>query len=331
MGNLDRLVRNKDAGIAFSALLLFVGFSLSSESFLSAYNLFNISRIIAFSAFVALAQAVVLVAGGMNLSVGAIGGLATIATGYGIQVLGLPGWLAGSLALAIGCTAGLLNGLIITRLKINSFVTTLATLFVFTGLVHGFSEGYAYTEIPRGFTFLGRQKFLGLSNLFWVMALVLLVTHYMFRHTVFGRRLLATGGNLEAARLSGINTDRMLLSSHILSGGLAALAAVLWVSRMGSAQPATGKDFIHPQYPGILCRKPRSDGNYQHEKNCDGKRIIMQLVRTPQAGRIIKPQNVHEAIEQSGKKDQHHTLWLLISRDVRHTYPATDSPPPPTR
>ena len=88
MGNLDRLVRNKDAGIAFSALLLFVGFSLSSESFLSAYNLFNISRIIAFSAFVALAQAVVLVAGGMNLSVGAIGGLATIATGYGIQVLG---------------------------------------------------------------------------------------------------------------------------------------------------------------------------------------------------------------------------------------------------
>ena len=244
MGNLDRLVRNKDAGIAFSALLLFVGFSLSSESFLSAYNLFNISRIIAFSAFVALAQAVVIVAGGMNLSVGAIGGLATIATGYGIQVLGFPGWLAGSLALAIGCTAGLLNGLIITRLKINSFVTTLATLFVFTGLVHGFSEGYAYTEIPRGFTFLGRQKFLGLSNLFWVMALVLLVTHYMFRHTVFGRRLLATGGNLEAARLSGINTDRMLLSSHILSGGLAALAAVLWVSRMGSAQPATGKDWL---------------------------------------------------------------------------------------
>ena len=227
MGNLDRLVRNKDAGIAFSALLLFVGFSLSSESFLSAYNLFNISRIIAFSAFVALAQAVVLVAGGMNLSVGA-----------------MPGWLAGSLAMAIGCTAGLLNGLIITRLKINSFVTTLATLFVFTGLVHGFSEGYAYTEIPRGFTFLGRQKFLGLSNLFWVMALVLLVTHYMFRHTVFGRRLLATGGNLEAARLSGINTDRMLLSSHILSGGLAALAAVLWVSRMGSAQPATGKDWL---------------------------------------------------------------------------------------
>ncbi len=240
----NKLVRNKDAGIVLSAALLFVGFSLSSESFFSAYNLFNISRIIAFSAFVALAQAVVLVAGGMNLSVGAIGGLATIATGYGIQVLGLPGWLAGGMALGIGVMAGLLNGVIITRLKINSFVTTLATLFVFTGLVFGFSEGYAYTDIPRTFTFLGRQKFLGLSNLFWVMGLALIAIHYMFRHTVFGRRLLATGGNLEAARLSGINTDRMILMSHALSGGLGALAAVLWVSRMGSAQPTTGKDWL---------------------------------------------------------------------------------------
>ena len=76
------------------------------------------------------------------------------------------------------------------------------------------------------------------------MVVVLLVIHYLFRHTVMGRRLLATGGSPEAARLSGIDTDRMVLLSHLLSGGLAALAAVLWVSRMGSAQPATGKDWL---------------------------------------------------------------------------------------
>ena len=244
MEYLRRLMRHNDAGIALSAGLLFVGCALSSESFLSAYNLFNISRIVAFSVLVALAQAVVLVAGGMNLSVGAIGGLATSTTGYCIQVLGLPGWLAALVALGIGGVAGWVNGVIITRLQINSFIATLATLFVFTGLVHGFSEGYAYTDIPREFTFLGRQKFLGLSNLFWTMGLVLLATHYAFRHTVFGRRLLATGGNQEAARLAGINTNRMILLSHVLSGGVGALAAVLWVSRMGSAQPATGKDWL---------------------------------------------------------------------------------------
>ena len=110
---------------------------------------------------VALAQALVLVAGGMNLSVGAIGGLATITTGYCIQVLGLPGWLAALVALGIGSVAGWVNGVIITRLQINSFIATLATLFVFTGLVHGFSEGYAYTDIPREFTFLGTAEVFG--------------------------------------------------------------------------------------------------------------------------------------------------------------------------
>ena len=180
----------------------------------------------------------------MNLSVGAIGGLATITTGYCIQVLGLPGWLAALVALGIGGAAGWGQRGHHHAVADHSFIATLATLFVFTGLVHGFSEGYAYTDIPRAFTFLGRQKFLGLSNLFWTMGLVLLATHYAFRHTVFGRRLLATGGNQEAARLAGINTDRMILLSHVLSGGVGALAAVLWVSRMGSAQPATGKDWL---------------------------------------------------------------------------------------
>ena len=111
MERLRKLMRHNDAGIALSAGLLFVGCALSSESFLSAYNLFNISRIVAFSVLVALAQALVLVAGGMNLSVGAIGGLATITTGYCIQVLGLPGWLAALVALGIGGAAGWVNGL----------------------------------------------------------------------------------------------------------------------------------------------------------------------------------------------------------------------------
>ncbi|MFT5088449.1 MAG: ribose transport system permease protein [Candidatus Latescibacterota bacterium] len=244
MSVLRRLATDRDAGIILSALLLVLVFSLSSEGFFSAYNLFNVSRTIAFSALVALSQAVVLVAGGMNLSVGAIGGLATITTGYCIQVLGWPGWLAATAALAVGAAAGLLNGLIITRLNINSFITTLATLFVFTGLVNGFSEGYAYTDIPREFTFLGRQKLFGFSNLFWVLALVLALVYYGFQHTVLGRRLLATGGNLQAAQMSGIDTKRMILYSHLLSGVLAGLAAVLWVSRMGSAQPATGKDWL---------------------------------------------------------------------------------------
>jgi ribose transport system permease protein len=239
-----RLLRSKDAGITLSALTLFLFFSVASRSFLTQYNLFNVSRTVGFFALVALAQAAALVVGGMNLSVGAIGGLATITAGYLMTGANLPGGVAAVAAVLVGLIAGAANGLVITKLKIGSFITTLSTLFVFTGLVFGISEGYAYTDIPRSFTMLGRGKLLFLSNLFWVALLILAATYCVFCHTVFGRHLLATGSNPEAARLSGINTSRMILAANILSGFYAALAAVLWVSRMGSAQPATGKDWL---------------------------------------------------------------------------------------
>jgi ribose transport system permease protein len=238
------LLANKDVGITASAVALFVFFSLASGSFLTQYNLFNVSRTVGFFVLVALSQAVALVVGGMNLSVGAIGGLATITAGYLIAETPLPGTVGAIAALGVGAAAGAFNGLIITRLRINSFITTLATLFIFTGLVFGISKGFAYTEIPRRFTLAGRGEFLLLSNLFWIALVTLAVVHFMFRHTVFGRHLLATGSNAEAARLSGVETDQMVLAANVLSGVFAAMAAVLWVSRMGSAQPATGKDWL---------------------------------------------------------------------------------------
>ncbi len=242
--NVRSLLRSKDAGITLSAFLLFVFFSVTSTSFLTRYNMFNVSRMVGFFALVALSQAAALVVGGMNLSVGAIGGLSTITAGYLVTRGGLPGLAAGILALLVGLGAGAVNGLVVTRLRLSSFITTLATLFIFTGLVFGFSKGYAYTGIPKSFTLVGRGELLFLSNLFWLALIVLAATHCMFCHTVFGRHLLATGSNLEGARLSGIRTDRMILAANALSGLYAALAAVLWVSRMGSAQPATGKDWL---------------------------------------------------------------------------------------
>lgn len=239
-----RLLRSKDAGITLSALTLFLFFSLTSDSFLTRYNLFNVSRMVGFFALVALSQGLALVVGGMNLSVGAIGGLATVTVGYLIANLGLPGVAAVIAAVVVGLLVGAINGLVITRLKINSFITTLATLFIFTGIVLGFSEGYAYTKIPKSFTLVGRGGLLFLSNLFWIALATLAATHCLFCHTVFGRHLLATGSNPEAARLSGISTRNMIVAANVLSGFYAALAAVLWVSRMGSAQPATGKDWL---------------------------------------------------------------------------------------
>lgn len=238
------LLKRKETGIVLAAALLFLIFSVTSDSFLTSYNLFNISRTLSLYIFIALAQAVVLVVGGMNLSVGAIGGLSTITAGYFLDVLGVSGWIAVPMALLVGVLAGVVNGLFITKLGINSFVVTLSTLFVFEGLVSGISKGYSYTKIPKSFTIVGRKGVLGVPYLFWIALAALVVVYYMFRFTLLGRRLLATGGNEDAARLSGINTNHIIIAANVLSGLFASIAAVLWVSRMGSAQPSTGQDWL---------------------------------------------------------------------------------------
>ncbi len=241
---LKNLLRRNETGITIAAVILFIIFSVASSSFLTAYNIFNVSRNISLYVFIAIAQAFAIVGGGMNLSVGAIGGLGVVATGYFIDVLGAPPWIAVVVALFVGFAAGTFNGVIITKVGLNSFVVTLATLFIFTGLVYGFTKGYPYINIPKSFTIIGRKGVFGLPYLFWLMVCALGFLYYMFKFMRFGRRLIATGGSIEATRLSGINTDRVIIISNILSGLFAALAGVLWVSRMGSAQPSTGQNWL---------------------------------------------------------------------------------------
>lgn len=243
-GVILTLLKRSDTSVVLASLILFLVFAVGSSSFLSSYNLFNISRTTSLYLFVALGQAIVLVVGGMNLSLGAIGGLSVVTAGYAMHTMGLPGWAAIILALIVGALAGFINGIVIIRLKLNSFVVTLATSFIFTGLVFGISKGYPYTNIPKGFTFLGREAFLGLSYLFWLMIITLVLLWFIFKYSVIGRQILATGGNMVAARYSGIKTDKIVMLANVLSGIFAAIAGLLWISRMGSATPATGSDWM---------------------------------------------------------------------------------------
>jgi ribose transport system permease protein len=230
-------------GLIISVAVLFAALSLLSQSFLSGYTMFVVSRQMAFYVLIALSQAFCLVVGQMSLAVGAIGSITTIVLGLGLADWGLPAWLAVLLALAVGVLAGAINGLLITRLKIDSFIVTLSMMFIFMGLRSGISGGSPY-KVPEAFTFIGQKSLLGVPYVFLLVVALLGLVGTMFRNTVFGRRLLATGGNAAAARLSGIHTDQMVLGAHILSGAFAALAAVLWASKLGSAAPETGDDWL---------------------------------------------------------------------------------------
>lgn len=250
MSILQSWMRRADFGITIAAVILFLVFSFWSDSFFTGYNLFNVSRTIALSVFIAIPQAIVIATGGMNLSIGAIGGLAVVVAGHMFDKAGYPAVVVVPTALVLGVFLGLVNGVIIAKLKLNAFIVTLSTMFLFTGFVYGISKGYPYTGIPASFTWLGRKgvPIPGLDYsapyLLIVAIAVLLVIAYVLRYTVTGRQLLATGGNAEAARLSGIATDRIIILVHAASGFMAALAGVLSLSRIGSAQPNTGQNWM---------------------------------------------------------------------------------------
>ena len=242
-GDRRERISGRTQGLIISTAILFAALALLSQSVLSGYTMFVVSRQMAFYVLVALSQAFCLVVGQMSLAVGAIGSITTIVLGLGLETWGLPAWLAVALALGVGVLAGALNGMLITRLRIDSFIVTLSMMFIFMGLRSGISGGSPY-KVPESFSFIGQKSLFGVPYVFLLVVLLLGLVGYMFRNTVFGRRLLATGGNAAAARLSGIATDRMVVWAHVLSGGFAALAAVLWASKLGSAAPETGDDWL---------------------------------------------------------------------------------------
>lgn len=288
--SLKALMGKRETGIVIPALILFLFFSLFTDSFLTEYNMFNISRNLSFNIFIALGQAVVLAIGGMNLSIGAIGGLSTIVVGHLLVNAGASASVAVAAGLLTGITAGLINGIVITKLKLNAFIVTLSTSFIFTGIVYGISKGYPYTDIPKSFTYVGRKSLLGFPIVFWILLLILFFLHYLYKHTVLGRRLLATGGNENAARLSGINTDRMIVTANVLSGFFASMTGILYVSRMGSAQPATGQNWMVTSFAVAIIGGTSLDGGIISSIGLLAGGVIMVLIKN---GLILMEANVY--------------------------------------
>ncbi|HEX2851694.1 MAG TPA: ABC transporter permease [Opitutaceae bacterium] len=237
-------VSGRTLGLIMFAGVLMIAMALVSPGFLTTQTFFSQSRYVAFYVLVALAQAVCLAAGDLNLAVGAVGSVATVALGLLMASVGMPAWAAVPLVLLLGPLTGLLHGWLITRLKIDAFIVTLSMMFVYMGLRSGISGGGSYA-IPQGFWWLGQGSIAGwLPYMVLIMLGVLWAASFMYRHTVLGRRLLATGSNADAARLSGINTRRMIVYAHVLSGTFSVLAAIMWASWSGNAAPQTGDDWL---------------------------------------------------------------------------------------
>lgn len=240
---LKRFFMEPYSSAVVAIVLLLVVFSISTDSFLSQYNLFNLSRTASIYAFIAAAQLMVAVIGGMNLAVGAVGSLSTVLMGEMMQNYGWGTVPTVIVTILIGGICGAINGFLINKLKLQPFVITLAMSFVYNGISVGISHGMPY-ELNEGFDALGRQQVGPTSMLFILMIIMVVVLLVFFRYLRIGRDVLAVGGNATAAALSGIKVDKVNILCNTASCMFAAIAALLWASRSGSATSTTGSDWM---------------------------------------------------------------------------------------
>lgn len=224
------------------AAMLIVGALISfyTPYFLTTNNLMGVFRAFSLTAIMSIGMVMVIITGGIDLSVGSAMGLASLVTalcfdaGYGTGFSIAAG-------LGVGVTFGLVNGLLITAIGLPPFIATLGTLSIGRGLMYMITHGVPVTpDTPEVFSVLG-QGYVGPVPVPVVIMLVLMVVFALvMRRTRFGRHVYATGGNEHAARLSGVKTGRVKLTVYVLSSTIASLAGIIGFSRYLSAEPASG-------------------------------------------------------------------------------------------
>jgi ribose transport system permease protein/L-arabinose transport system permease protein len=231
--------------IALGVLVAIFG-ALRPDVFFLARNIENIGQGIAILGILATAQTIVIIAGGLDISVGAVVGLSTVCIALGVEATGSPafGVLCG---LAIGGAAGLVNGLIITVGGVNAVIATLGTMAAFRGVAFIMSNGQSISIFDPTFRFIGSGKLLGLQVTIEILLLVVMAFFVLMRFTVIGRNIYAIGGNPTVARLAGLNNRAYQIGVYILSGVTAGLAGLLLAARTGSGQPISGSDGLELQ------------------------------------------------------------------------------------
>jgi ribose transport system permease protein len=232
------------SGLLVAIVIGSLALAFVSPNFLTEFNIYVMLRSFCVGLLVGFAQMVTLGVGQMNIAVGAIGGLVAICFGGMMEVWGLPIAVAVPLALLIGIVAGAINGLLTVRTGINGFIITLATASAFTGINFGITKSIPFYKMPPALVAFGEQHLFAFPYLLIAPLIVAAVLWLFFARTVPGRQLLAFGGNAQAAELSGISRERVIVLAHVLSGLLAAIAAVLAVAQLGSAQPSIGSDWL---------------------------------------------------------------------------------------
>lgn len=252
--SFDWLQTLQQFGLLFLLLIMVAIFSLlpsSSDVFPTVQNARTIVQSSSALMIVALAVIVPLIAGQFDLSVGANTGLCAIATAAMLGDANSSLLLAILVGVGMGAFVGLINGLLVAKVGVNSFITTLGTATIISGLILLYTEGQSLVEnIPTTLTDVVTQKLpvTGMPRVLIVLIVVALAVWYLLDHTPFGRYLHAVGSSPSSARLVGIDVERVVLLSFVVGGALCGIAGVIALGKNGNANPTIGPTFLLPAF-----------------------------------------------------------------------------------
>jgi len=235
-----KLLHRRESGIFLALLGLMALITCFQKNFIDPNNLYLVSRQIALTAIIALGVFFVILTGGIDLSVGSTVGLSGFMCGLAMAA-GLHPLIAIVAGLATGALVGAINGGIVAVVGVTPFIVTLGMLGVARGLVLVIKHGDSIREISKPFIALGNGSIFGLSSPVIMLIVLAIAAQVVLRHTAFGRRVYAIGGNEEATRLSGINTRKVKFLTYVICGALSSVTGILFVARFQSAQADAGK------------------------------------------------------------------------------------------
>jgi ribose transport system permease protein len=227
----------------FSGLfLLCLVFTFLSPYFFSVHNLLTVATQTAVIAIIAIGQTYVLITGGIDLSIGSNIALAGMISGLCMQA-NMPVPIAVIAGLVTGMVSGAVGGSLIAFAHIPPFIATLGTMTIARGVALTLTQAIPISGLPKSFTQFGTESTLGIPNPAIVMVLLVVIFGFILGKTKLGRHVYATGSNFDAARLSGVNTQKVILTVYIFSGLLAAFAGLIMAGRIISAQPTAGDGY----------------------------------------------------------------------------------------
>jgi ribose/xylose/arabinose/galactoside ABC-type transport system permease subunit len=229
-------------GLLFVFLLLCLVLASLSDRFLQFSNLVNILRQASINGIVSIGMTLVILIGGIDLSVGSILALSAV-IGADLVKSGLPTMLALPAALLVGTSLGAVNGIIITRGRIPPFIATLGMLTVARGLTLMYTQGQPVTGLPDDFRYIGAGVLAGIPMPIIAFGIALIAIHVMLTRMRLGEYIYLLGDNPVSARLAGIPTDRITILVYALSGFFSALAGLVLIARLDSAQPVIGMGY----------------------------------------------------------------------------------------